>query len=183
MTSELFNEIGLQLPIAGNPVAAGATVLTLTDASAATRVQGEIVRLVPEYSDTLGNQGVHYDRFTTVGSTAATLTGLENQSHVFGVCLEDIANGDQGRVLVRGSCLALVEKVTTNINSASAFFLNAGSTVGDATNLTILEDHTSTHYVKIIGQYVGASIITAATTTLQPVVFNGFEGFMTAAAP
>jgi hypothetical protein len=182
MSNQLYNVIGLEEPLAYRSV--GGTTASLSGHATLNWVRGEIVELVPTYSDT--DPGAFKYTGTAEPTTAATgAAGLLIAQKHYGVCLEDIAAGESGLILLRGSALALCgggggADITSGLplytgmgdsNNGAGLLLQNGildNTVNAGTNV----------YVKAIAIFGGSTSITdpTAASLLRPVTFNGIEG-------
>ncbi len=189
MGNQIFNEVGLNPPSAGDLGALGATVLSLTDSTSSTHVLGEVVMIssLAGGSDTeLKEVNLKYTEFEDVPAGAATSTGATSIARMFGVCLQDIAADGTGLVAVRGFVMALCEDAGTNINLGTASALTAMSGVGTIPgNLVSPADVGAGVYFKTIALYRGATAITTgpAVVVLRPVLFDGVAGFFSGEMP
>jgi len=179
MSSEIYNEIGLTPPMPiGGSKAEGATILMLDGHSGDSFLRGEIVRCVPVGHDTdIMPPNVQFSSIAEPVPPAVGNNGVTIAGYTYGVCLEAIPAGGRGRVMVRGTCLVLCEKVTGNFSLDACLITGLGVSAQNGT-LAWFRDAAVNVVVKVVGKFRGGDTYDSTTPALRPVLFNGAEGHM-----
>ena len=182
--STIFTEIGVQLPFIRN-FGRGATVIHVKPHASIDYSAGDIIKLVPGSSSATTLAAFDPDALddfsiATPEAAAATDAASAVIGQIYGVCLEDIVQSDDGgtggMVMLRGHCMAFCD-VVTSIGLDYGLWCGSGAT--DPVNKTLagIADITPNFSVKVIARFRATSLASGAGTVLRPVLFNGVEGF------